>query len=379
MTVYLDNAATTALSGSALSAMEPIFKENFANPSSSHSYGQRAKKALEDSRKTIAGLIGASPSEITFTSGGSESDCQAILSAAKNGAEIGKTHVVSTAFEHHAVLKPLEKLQKEGFEVTLISPDENGIVSPEKVRRAINEKTCLVSVMYANNEIGAIQPVAEIGAVCREQGVIFHTDAVQAAGYIKLDVDRDCVDMLTLSAHKFHGPKGIGALYVRKGVPIDSVILGGAQERGKRAGTENVAGAVGMAAALEEAVSGMEQNNLYVKELRDRLEAGLLSIPGTSVNGGANRLPGTVNICFDGIEGEALLFLLDSRGVCVSAGSACASGSLEPSHVLLAIGKTREQAKSSLRFTLSRENTREEIDYAIETTRELVSKLREAK
>ncbi len=376
-TIYLDNAATTKMSRTAIDAMTPYFDRIYGNPSSLHSAGQAAAEALAGARERIARCIGAAPGEITFTSGGSEADNQAILSAAKNGEKKGKRHIVSTAIEHHAVLHTLRKLEKEGFEITLLGVGENGIVRPEQVEEAIREDTCLVTVMYANNEIGTIQPVGEIGAVCRAAGVPFHTDAVQAAGHLPIDVAAQNIDMLSVSAHKFHGPKGIGFLYAKKGIRLWNLIEGGAQERGKRAGTENIPSVMGMAAALEEACGRIGENARKMTALRDRLIRGLSQIPHSVLNGDARvRLPGNVNFCFEGIEGESLLLLLDDRGICASSGSACTSGSLDPSHVLLAIGRPHEIAHGSLRLSLSEENTDEEIEYAIRAVAEVVEYLR---
>ncbi|HJB91203.1 MAG TPA: cysteine desulfurase NifS [Candidatus Eisenbergiella merdigallinarum] len=377
MRIYADNAATTKMSEAAIQAMIPYMNEIYGNPSSLHSEGQRAKEALTDARGRIAGLLGCEPGEITFTSGGSEADNQAILSAAGLGGRKGKKHIVSTAFEHHAVLHTLEKLEKQGFEVTLLDVHENGLITAGQVREAIREDTCLVTVMYANNEIGTIQPISEIGAVCREKGVIFHTDAVQAAGHLHIDVREQNIDMLSLSAHKFHGPKGVGALYVRKGIPLTALIEGGAQERGRRAGTENIPAIMGMAAALEEACAGIDENAVRLTALRDKLIAGLSQIPHSALNGDyERRLPSNVSFCFEGIEGESLLLLLDDKGICASSGSACTSGSLDPSHVLLSIGRVHDVAHGSLRLSLSEENTGEEIEYMIESVKEVVEYLR---
>ena len=377
MRIYADNAATTKMSEAAIQAMIPYMNEIYGNPSSLHSEGQRAKEALTDARGRIAGLLGCEPGEITFTSGGSEADNQAILSAAGLGGRKGKKHIVSTAFEHHAVLHTLEKLEKQGFEVTLLDVHENGLITAGQVREAIREDTCLVTVMYANNEIGTIQPISEIGAVCREKGVIFHTDAVQAAGHVHIDVGEQNIDMLSLSAHKFHGPKGVGALYVRKGIPLTALIEGGAQERGRRAGTENIPAIMGMAAALEEACAGIDENAVRLTALRDKLIAGLSRIPHSALNGDYEpRLPSNVSFCFEGIEGESLLLLLDDKGICASSGSACTSGSLDPSHVLLSIGRVHDVAHGSLRLSLSEENTGEEIEYMIESVKEVVEYLR---
>lgn len=377
-TIYVDNAATTKTSRTAIDAMLPYFDKTYGNPSSLHSVGQAAADVLRKAREEAAEVLGCEPSEITFTSGGSEADNQALVSAAAIGARKGKKHIISTAFEHHAVLHTLKKLEKEGFEVTLLDVHENGMVSARQVADAIREDTCLVTVMYANNEIGSIQPIAEIGAVCREKGVIFHTDAVQAVGHIHINVKEENIDMLSLSAHKFHGPKGVGLLYARRGIRLTNIIEGGAQERGKRAGTENIPGIVGMVAALKEANANIDANAAKVSALRDRLIAGLEKIPHSALNGDrTRRLPGNVSFCFEGIEGESLLLLLDAKGICASSGSACTSGSLDPSHVLLAIGRPHEVAHGSLRLTLSEENTQEEVDYIIEETTKVVKYLRE--
>ena len=377
MQVYLDNAATTKMSKTAVEAMLPYMNEIYGNPSTLHSVGQRAGEALLDARERIAKLLGCEAREITFTSGGSEADNQAIRSAAWLGARKGKKHIISTAFEHHAVLHTLNKLEREGFEVTLLDVHENGLVTPQQVREAIRPDTCLVTVMYANNEIGTIQPIREIGAVCREHGVLFHTDAVQAAGHLHIDVKEQKIDMLSLSAHKFHGPKGIGVLYARRGVALVNLIEGGAQEWGKRAGTENMPAIMGMAAALEESCANMEAHAKRMTVLRNQLIDGLLKIPHTVLNGDAQqRLPGNVNVCFEGIEGESLLLLLDDKGICASSGSACTSGSLDPSHVLLAIGRPHEIAHGSLRLSLSGETTGEEVDYVIRAVGEVVAYLR---
>ena len=375
--IYLDHAATTPMSQPAIQAMLPYLDACYGNPSSLHSLGQASAEALADARQRIARCIGADPKEILFTSGGSEADNQAILSAARNGARKGKKHIISTTIEHHAVLHPLKKLEQEGFQVTLLPVGEDGLLQAEQVAEAIREDTCLVTVIYANNEIGTIQPVSEIGAVCREKGVPFHMDAVQAAGHLPIQVQEQRIDLLSLSAHKFHGPKGVGALYVRQGVVVTPLIEGGAQERGKRAGTENLPAIMGMAAALEEACRHMEENRRTVQALRDRLIQGLAEIPHSLLNGDAvQRLPGNVNVCFEGIEGESLLLLLDDHGICASSGSACTSGSLDPSHVLLAIGRVHDIAHGSLRLTLSEENTPEEIEKTIQAVKEVVSYLR---
>lgn len=377
-TIYVDNAATTKTSRTAIEAMLPYMDKIYGNPSSLHSVGQAAADALRKAREEAAEVLGCEPNEIIFTSGGSEADNQALVSAAAIGARKGKKHIISTAFEHHAILHTLKKLEKEGFEVTLLDVHENGMVSAQQVADAIREDTCLVSVMYANNEIGSIQPIAEIGAVCKEKGVIFHTDAVQAVGHVHINVKEENIDMLSLSAHKFHGPKGVGLLYARKGVRLTNIIEGGAQERGKRAGTENIPGIVGMVAALKEANANIDANAEKVSALRDRLIEGLEKIPHSALNGDrTKRLPGNVSFCFEGIEGESLLLLLDAKGICASSGSACTSGSLDPSHVLLAIGRPHEVAHGSLRLTLSEENTQEEIDYIIEETTKVVKYLRD--
>ena len=366
MQVYADNAATTKMSQTAINAMLPYMERIYGNPSSLHSVGQEAAEALQSARETIAQCLNASPNEITFTSGGSEADNQALLSAAWLGLRKGKKHIISTAFEHHAILHTLKKLEKEGFEVQLLDVGPLGNITAQQVADAIREDTCLVTTMYANNEIGSILPIAEIGAVCREKGVLFHTDAVQAAGHLPIDVKAQNIDMLSLSAHKFHGPKGVGVLYARRGVPLTSLIEGGAQERGKRAGTENIPGIMGMAAALQDACQHMEANAVHISHLRDRLIEGLSQIPHSALNGDpVNRLPGNVSFCFEGIEGESLLLLLDSKGICASSGSACTSGSLDPSHVLLAIGRPHEVAHGSLRLSLSEWNTDEEIDHIL--------------
>ncbi len=361
--IYADNAATTKLSVTALQAMLPYLTEQYGNPSSLYSFGQQAAEALEEARQTVAQCLHCRPDEIYFTSGGSEADNQAILSAARWGKLRGKTHIISTTFEHHAVLHTLQKLEKEGFTITLLDVHETGRITPQQVAEAITDETCLVTVMYANNEIGTIQPIAEIGALCRARKITFHTDAVQAAGHLAIDVGAENIDMLSLSGHKFHGPKGVGALYVRKGVTLSPLIEGGGQERRKRAGTENVAGIVGLAAALREACDHLEEHAVQVAALRDKLIRGLSAIPHSALNGDpAGRLPGNVSFCFEGIEGESLLLLLDDKGICASSGSACTSGSLDPSHVLLAIGRPHEVAHGSLRLSLSHETTPEEVD-----------------
>ncbi len=375
--IYADNAATTKMSRTAIDAMLPYMEEIWGNPSSLYEDGQKAAEALWSARERIAACIGAKPKEIYFTSGGSEADNQAIISAARLGASAGKRHIISSAFEHHAVLHTLEKLEKEGFTVELLDVHENGMVYPEQIAKAIREDTCLVTIMYANNEIGSIMPISEIGAVCRERRVLFHTDAVQAAGHLPLDVQREEIDLLSLSAHKFHGPKGIGALYAREGIRLTNLIEGGSQERGRRAGTENVPAIMGMAAALEEACRDMDIHRKKLTDLRNRLIEGLSRIPHSMLNGDpVNRLPGNVSFCFEGIEGESLLLLLDDRGICASSGSACTSGSLDPSHVLLAIGRPHETAHGSLRLTLSADNTEEEVTKILRVVPEVVAYLR---
>lgn len=377
MFVYADNAATTKVSEKALNAMMPIYKEYYGNPSSLHTTGQYAMEQLVAARESVAKSLGADPKEIYFTSGGSEADNQAILTGVKIGARKGKKHIVSTTFEHHAVLHTLKKFEKEGIEVTYLDVHKNGIVTPEEVKAAIRPDTCLVTIMYANNEIGSIQPIKEIAAVCKEAGVLFHTDAVQAVGHEKIDVKDLGVDMLSLSGHKFHGPKGVGALYCRKGVLPQILIEGGAQERGRRAGTENLPAIVGMAVALEEALEDLDKKNEYVKSLRERLIEGLSQIPHSIVNGDReHRLSGNVNMCFEGIEGESLLLLLDAKGIEASSGSACTSGSLDPSHVLLAIGLPHEIAHGSLRLSINEQNTMEQMDYIVEETPKIVDYLR---
>ena len=377
-TVYADNAATTQMSRAAIDAMLPYLETVYGNPSSLHSIGQQAAGALLSARERIAKCLNTSPREIYFTSGGSEADDQAILSAARLGERKGKKHIISTAFEHHAVLHTLKKLEKEGFEVELLPVGRIGTVTAQQVKDAIRADTCLVTVMYANNEIGSILPIAEIGQVCHDAGVLFHTDAVQAAGHVPIDVKAQHIDMLSLSAHKFHGPKGIGLLYARQGVPLTSLIEGGAQERGKRAGTENIPAIMGMAAALEEACAPIDENARKVSALRDRLIAGLSKIPHSALNGDpVDRLPGNVSFCFEGIEGESLLLLLDAKGICASSGSACTSGSLDPSHVLLAIGRTRDMARGSLRLSLCEWNTDEDVDRILKAVPEVVAYLRD--
>jgi cysteine desulfurase len=377
MKVYADNAATTKMSRTAIDAMLPYLDKFYGNPSSLYSIGQEAAEAMQNARETMARCLGCEAREITFTSGGSEADNQAIISAAVLGEKKGKKHIISTAFEHHAVLHTLNRLEKQGFEITLLDVHENGVVTPEEVASAIRDDTCLVTIMYANNEIGTIQPIAGIGEVCKKKGVLFHTDAVQAAGHLHIDVKAQNIDMLTLSAHKFHGPKGIGALYARRGIPLTNIIEGGAQERGKRAGTENVASIVSMAAAFEEACDHIDENAKKISALRDKLIDGLSKIPHSVLNGDREqRLPGNVNFCFEGIEGESLLLLLDQKGISASSGSACTSGSLDPSHVLLAIGRPHEIAHGSLRLTLCEWNTEEEVDYMLQVIPEVVSYLR---
>ena len=377
MQVYADNAATTKMSATAISVMTAYLSENYGNPSSLHSIGQEAKEALEAARATVAACLGAEAREIYFTSGGSEADNQAIISAAELGRKKCKMHIISTAFEHHAVLHTLEKLKKQGFEVTLLDVSNGHNITAQQVRDAIREDTCLVTCMFANNEIGSVLPIAEIGAVCKEKGVLFHTDAVQAAGHIAIDVKKMNIDMLSLSGHKFHGPKGVGALYCRRGILLQNLIEGGAQERGKRAGTENIAGICATAAALKEACDNLEANAAKVTAMRDKLIAGLSKIPHCALNGDpVNRLPGNVSFCFEGIEGESLLLYLDAMGVCASSGSACTSGSLDPSHVLLAIGRVHDVAHGSLRLSICHYNTDEEIDHILTCVPKVVENLR---
>ena len=378
MNIYADNAATTKMSENAINTMLFHMKEVYGNPSSLYGVGQKAKEALEDARRRASAVLNCEPREIYFTSGGSEADNQAIISAAKFNAAKGKKHIISTAFEHHAVLHTLDKLKKEGFEIELLDVHSNGIVTAEQVKNAIREDTALVTIMYANNEIGTIQPISEIGAVCRESGVLFHTDAVQAIGHIPVDIQKDNIDMLSLSAHKFKGPKGVGILYAKKGIPLTNIIEGGAQERGKRAGTENLPGIVSMVAALEDATKDLQGYKERLSPLRDRLIDGLFEIPYSDLNGDrVKRLPATVNFCFEGIEGESLLLLLDDKGIQASSGSACTSGSLDPSHVLLAIGRPHEVAHGSLRLSLSDDVTTEEVDYIIKSVKEVVTYLRD--
>ena len=375
--IYADNAATTRMSEAALHTMVSVIRENYGNPSSLYSIGQRAKETLEEARRSVAEVIGADPREILFTSGGSEADNQAILSAAAIGRKNGKMHIVSSAFEHHAVLHTLEKLEKEGFEITLLDVHENGIVRPEEVEAALRADTCLVTIMYANNEIGTIQPIREIGSICRKHGVLFHTDAVQAVGHIPVHVVDDQVDLLSASAHKFHGPKGVGFLFARKGIRLANLIEGGAQENGKRAGTENVPGIAAMAAALKEAAGRMQETAISLTEKRNKLIRGLSGIPHSALNGDEmRRLPGNVNFCFEGIEGESLLLLLDDKGIEASSGSACTSGSLDPSHVLLAIGRVHDIAHGSLRLSIGEDLTDEDVDEIIRSVTEVVAYLR---
>ena len=377
MRVYADNAATTKISEHALQAMMPAFLEHYGNPSSLHTLGQNQNEILQDARARVAKCLGCEPREIYFTSGGSEADNQAIRSAAIYGARKGKKHIITTPFEHHAVLHTLDQLKKEGFEVTYLDVTQGHNITAQQVKDAIREDTCLVTTMYANNEIGSVLPIAEIGAICKEAGVPFHTDAVQAVGHIAIDVKEQNIDMLSLSGHKFHGPRGVGALYCRKGLPLVNIIEGGAQERGKRAGTENTPGILGMAAAMEDACENLEKNNAISQHLRDRLIEGLSQIPHSALNGDpVNRLPGNVSFCFEGIEGESLLLLLDAQGICASSGSACTSGSLDPSHVLLAIGRVHDVAHGSLRLSLCEYNTDEEVDHILMAVPKVVQHLR---
>lgn len=375
--IYADNAATTKLSEKALDEMMPYLTEGYGNPSSVHAAGQRAAAAIQRAREEIARSLNCSPKEIYFTSGGSESDNQAIISAAEAGRRSGKKHIISTAFEHHAVLETLERLRGEGFEIQLLLPTENDNITAAQVEAAIRPDTCLVTAMYANNEIGSILPIAEIGELCRKNGIIFHTDAVQAVGHIRIDIKKENIDMLSLSAHKFHGPKGIGALYARSGIELQSIVAGGAQERGKRAGTENVPAIVGMAAALRESVDALEESMAKTGRLRERLLEGLLRVPGSSLNGDpVNRLPGNLSLCFEGISGEELVLLLSERGICASSGSACSAGSFKPSHVMLAIGRPAELAKGALRLSLDSVNTEDEVDILLKEIPPLVDLLR---
>ena len=375
--IYADNAATTKMSEAAIRTMVSLMNESWGNPSSLYVHGQKAKEILEKARADVAAVIGAEPNEILFTSGGSEADNQAILSAAALGAKNGKKHIISTAFEHHAVLHTLEKLRKEGFDITLLDVHENGLIVPSEVEEAIREDTCLVTIMFANNEIGTVQPIREIGAVCRKKNVLFHTDAVQVIGHLPVNVKEDNIDMLSASAHKFHGPKGVGFLFAKKGIRLTNLIEGGAQERGKRAGTENVPGIAAMAEALQEISKKMASNTVHMTLMRDRLIEGLKEIPHSALNGDAlQRLPGNVNFCFEGIEGESLLLLLDDKGICASSGSACTSGSLDPSHVLLAIGRVHDVAHGSLRLSIGEDVTEQEIDYIIRSVKDVVAYLR---
>ncbi|MBE6943782.1 MAG: aminotransferase class V-fold PLP-dependent enzyme [Ruminococcaceae bacterium] len=377
MKVYADNAATTKMSDIAIAAMTDCYYKYYGNPSSLHTVGQEAKEKLEDARARVAACLGCEPKEIYFTSGGSEADNQAIISAARSGAKKGKKHIISTAFEHHAVLHTLQRLEKEGFEITLLDVHNGHNITAHQVKDAIREDTCLVTAMYANNEIGSILPIPEIGAICKAAGVIFHTDAVQAVGHIHINVKEQNIDMLSLSAHKFHGPKGVGVLYARRGIALQNLIDGGAQERGKRGGTENLPGICGLAAALEDACAHIDENAAKVSAMRDKLIAGLSQIPHCALNGDpVNRLPGNVSFCFEGIEGEALLLYLDAYGICASSGSACTSGSLDPSHVLLAIGRIHDVAHGSLRLSLDHNNTNEDIDHILTAVPQVVSLLR---
>ena len=377
MFVYADNAATTSVSKAALDAMLPYLTENYGNPSSLYSFAQKATEAVAQARATVAACLNAESREIYFTSGGSEADNQAIISAAKAGARKGKKHLISTKFEHHAVLHTLKKLEKEGYEVTLLDVHEDGVVRLEDVAAAIREDTALVTIMFANNEIGTVQPIKEIGALCREKGIPFHTDAVQAAGHMPIDVKEMNIDMLSISGHKFHAPKGVGVLYAKKNMPLFNLIEGGAQERGRRGGTENVAGIVALAAALKESIDNMEANTAKIIPMRDKLFAKLSKIPHSKINGSLeHHVPGTVNMCFEGIEGESLLLMLDMNGICASSGSACTSGSLDPSHVLLSLGLPHEVAHGSLRLSIGEYNTMEEIDHIIEVVPRVVQYLR---
>ena len=377
MRIYADNAATTKMSRVSIDAMLKCMEEEYGNPSSLYALGQEAKEVLEQARRDIAAVIHAEPREILFTSGGSEADNQAIRSAAEIGKKNGKMHIISTAFEHHAILHTLKRMEAEGFEVTLLDVHEDGLVRVEELEEAIRDDTCLVTIMFANNEIGTVQPIREIGEVCKKHGVLFHTDAVQAVAHLPIDVKADNIDMLSSSAHKFHGPKGIGFLYARKGIRLTNLIEGGAQERGQRAGTENVAAVAGMAAAIKETAGNMQANIEHMSAMRDRLIKGLQEIPHSALNGDPKkRLPGNVNFCFEGIEGESLLLMLDDRGICASSGSACTSGSLDPSHVLLAIGRVHDVAHGSLRLTIGEDITEEEVDYMVENVKDVVNYLR---
>lgn len=377
MFVYADNAATTSVSKTAVDAMLPYLTENYGNPSSLYEFGQKAREALDWARETVAACINASPREIYFTSGGSEADNQAIVSCALNGAKKGKKHIISTAFEHHAVLHTLKKLEKEGFEVTLLDVHADGVITVEDVENALREDTCLVTIMFANNEIGTVQPIKEIGALCRAKKIPFHTDAVQAAGHMHIDVQDMNIDMLSMSGHKFHAPKGVGVLYAKRGILLHNIIEGGAQEHGKRAGTENVAGIVALAAALKESCDNIDENTAKIIPMRDKLFTELSKIPHSKINGSLeHHVPGTVNMCFEGIEGESLLLYLDDYGICASSGSACTSGSLDPSHVLLSLGLPHEVAHGSLRLSIGEYNTMEEIDHIIECVPQVVELLR---
>ena len=375
--IYADNAATTQMTASVIATMLDAMKNSWGNPSSLYAFGQKAAENLNSAREKIAACIGANAAEIYFTSGGSEADNQAIISAAKNGARKNKRHIISTAFEHHAVLHTLKKLERENFEVELLDVHDNGIITPEQVANAIRNDTCLVTVMFANNEIGTVQPIAEIGKICRDKKVIFHTDAVQVAGHLTIDVAAQNIDMLSISAHKFHGPKGIGVLFARKGVPLVNLIEGGAQEKGKRAGTENLPAILGMATALQDACDNLEVNTQKILALREKLIDGLAQIPHSTLNGDRkNRLPGNVNFCFEGVEGESLLLLLDDKGICASSGSACTSGSLDPSHVLLAIGRPHEIAHGSLRLSIDETTSEDDVNYIVQAVAEVVEYLR---
>lgn len=375
--IYADNAATTQMTASVIETMLAAMKNSWGNPSSLYDFGQRAAEELNSAREKIAACIKAEPQEIYFTSGGSEADNQAIISAAKNGARKNKRHIISTAFEHHAVLHTLKKLERENFEIELLDVHDNGIITPAQVANAIRNDTCLVTVMFANNEIGTVQPIAEIGKICREKKIPFHTDAVQAAGHLPIDVKAQNIDMLSISAHKFHGPKGIGVLFARKGIPLVNLIEGGAQEKGKRAGTENLPAILGMATALQDACDNLKAHTEKVLALREKLIDGLAQIPHSTLNGDRiNRLPGNVNFCFEGVEGEALLLHLDDKGICASSGSACTSGSLDPSHVLLAIGRPHEIAHGSLRLSIDETTSEDDVNYIVQSVGEVVEYLR---